>query len=691
MTAKKKTTKKTVRKTTPKKVAKKKTATQKKAVQKVTKKATQKTKATIKVSAPKAKKTVAEKRIPLRLTDTTLRDAHQSLWATRMRTKDILGIIDTIDATGYYSLEVWGGATFDVCMRFLRENPWERLRQIKARAKKTPLQMLLRGQNVLGYKNYPDDMLDRFVELACRNGIDIFRIFDALNDTRNLEQAIKSVKLHGGHAQGSLSYTISPVHTVENYVKIALEQKQMGIDSLVIKDMAGILTPIMAEKLVSALVREVGIPIQIHSHATSGMGVATYVEGVRAGAGAIDCAVSVMSSSNSQPPVETMLAIFDETDYNANLDIECIRKTNKYFEELTPKRALVSKPLNPIDPEILIHHIPGGMISNLRSQLDQQGALDRLPDVIEELPKTRKDMGYPPLVTPTSQIVGVQAVLNVLSGKRYSMVTEETRNYARGFYGKSPVQMNAKLRKKLIGNEKPITCRPADLLEPMLPTATDQIDPNLIQAEEDILSYCLFPEVALDYFKWRALPMEERPSSPADLESKKPETEEKAEAAPPTKRFLTDSDYKELSELANKVASLNLNEFTIRRNDLSLSLKGAGIAASEVAVDTVAPAAAASIAEPEPVTEAAPAADAPVDGSTIDAPLNGTFYRSSAPGEPNFAEEGDAVKKGEAICIVEAMKLFNQIKAPSNCKIVKFLVNHGDAVVKGQPLAVIEE
>ncbi len=712
MPAKKKTPKKVANKVTKKKTTARKTApkikptaakkpqrakaTKKAAPAKAAKKAAP-AKTAKKTTAPKQKATVTvrevapkpkgTKRIPLRITDTTLRDAHQSLWATRMRTKDILGIIDTIDAAGYYSLEVWGGATFDVCLRFLRENPWERLRQIKARAKNTPLQMLLRGQNVLGYKNYPDDLLDRFVELACQNGVDIFRIFDALNDTRNLESAIKSVKRHGGHAQGTLSYTISPVHTVENYVKVALEQKAMGIDSLVIKDMAGILTPIMAEKLVSALVRDVGVPIQIHSHATSGMAIATYVEGVRAGAGAIDCAISVMSSSNSQPPVETMLAIFDETDYHANLDVNCLRKICAYFEELTPKRAHVSKPLNPIDPEILIHHIPGGMISNLRSQLEQQDALDRLPEVLEELPKARKDMGYPPLVTPTSQIVGVQSVLNVLSGKRFSMVTEETRNYAKGLYGKSPAPMDPKLKKKLLGGTKPITCRPADLLEPMLPTITNEIDPELIQAEEDIISYCLFPEVALDYFKWRALPTEERPSPPADSDGKKP-AEEAKEEAPPTKRFLTDTDYKELSALANKVAALNLNEFTIRRNDLSMSLKGTGIAASEVAAQ---PAAVEEAVVEAPVEAAPEKEEAVADGPTIDAPLNGTFYRSNGPGEPKFAEEGDKVKKGQPVCIVEAMKLFNQIKAPSNCKVVKFLAEHGDAVVKGQPLVVIEE
>jgi len=665
------------------------------------KKAAKKTPASRKQTAPRVASAVPAvtadptKRIPLRITDTTLRDAHQSLWATRMRSKDIMGIIDTVDQAGYYSLEVWGGATFDVCLRFLRENPWERLRQIKKRAPNTPLQMLLRGQNMLGYKNYPDDLLYRFAELAVRNGCDIFRIFDALNDTRNLEQAIKAVRKAGGHAQGTLSYTISPVHTVAEYVRVAKEQVAMGIESLCIKDMAGILTPIMAEKLVSALVRDVGIPIQIHSHMTSGMATATYVEGVRAGAGAIDCAISVMSCRSSQPPVETMLAIFDAMPYHANLDIEALRKICKFFTDLTPSRQLASDPINPIDPDILIHHIPGGMISNLRSQLAQQDALDRLPEVLAELPRCRADMGYPPLVTPTSQIVGVQAVLNVLSGERYAMITEETRNYVKGQYGRSPAPIDPVLKRKVLGTSKPITCRPADLLEPMLPKATEGIPGGLIESEEDVISYCLFPEQALDYFKWRALPTEDRPTTPADLELKKQgQLAEKATAAPqpePAKRFLTDQDYKELGSLIDKVAAMNLNEFTIRRNDINVSLKASGIAAgrSDASQDaghkapppTAAPA-------PEPATEAA--AEAAPKGPTVDAPLNGTFYRSAGPGQPKFAEEGEVLKKDVAVCIVEAMKLFNQIKVPQACKVVKFLVNHGDTVTKGQPLVAIE-
>ncbi|MCL1948045.1 MAG: pyruvate carboxylase subunit B, partial [Chitinivibrionia bacterium] len=381
-------------------------------------------------------------KIPLRITDTTLRDAHQSIWATRMRTDDIMEIVDSIDNVGYYSLECWGGATFDVCMRFLREDPWERLRLIKKATPKTPLQMLLRGQNLVGYRNYPDDVVERFIQLAIKNGVDIFRVFDALNDSRNLEAAIKAIKKYDAHAQGTLAYTISPVHTIEKYVSDAKEQVQMGIDSLCIKDMAGILSPISAEKLITALIEEIDVPIQIHSHATSGMAIPAYVEGVRAGAGAIDCTVSSMALTTSQPPVETLVAIFKETNYAADLDLDAISKTANYFKNLFSKRALKSAAVtNTIDPDILIHQIPGGMISNFRSQLAQQNALDKLDDVLKEVSSVRKDFGFPPLVTPTSQIVGTQAVLNVISGGRYNMVPKEVKDYVKGMYGRSPVKM----------------------------------------------------------------------------------------------------------------------------------------------------------------------------------------------------------------------------------------------------------
>ena len=608
-----------------------------------------------------AKKTISRK---VRITDTTLRDAHQSLWATRMRTDDILAIAEKIDSAGYYSLECWGGATFDVCMRFLRENPWERLRRIKAVCRKTPLQMLLRGQNILGYKHYPDDVVERFVALACENGMDIFRVFDALNDPRNLETAVKAVKKYGGHAQGTISYTTSPVHTVEAYVKLAKEQVQMGIDSLAIKDMAGILTPGAARELVGALVKALpDIPIQVHSHMTSGMAAAMYMAAVEAGAGCVDTAISTLSSFSSQPPCESVMTILESEGFDTGLDRTVLGEINAYFQELKKKRQPASTAkVEAVDAGVLVHAIPGGMISNLRSQLAQQGALDRLPEVLAELPKTRADMGYPPLVTPTSQIVGVQSVLNVLSGKRYSMVTDETRHYAAGYYGRTPAPIEAKLKKKLMGDIKPITCRPADLLKPGLAAAAAEIPSKLIQAEEDILSYCLFPEVALGYFKWRAQPEGERDPIPADVEMQKAESAKEATPA-------VDAETTKFANIGKAFASL---------------MAACGGSALNVKI-------------PEAVT---PEQEPPVDGDNdiaIDhepvgepvlAPLNGTFYRSAGPGKPELAADGAAVKAGEPCCIVEAMKLFNPIKAPAAGKIT-FLVQHGAAVAKGQKLAVI--
>lgn len=561
----------------------------------------------------------------VRITDTTLRDAHQSLWATRMRTDDILKIAEKIDDAGYYSLECWGGATFDVCMRFLRENPWERLRQIKKVCRKTPLQMLLRGQNLLGYKHYPDDIVERFIALACENGMDIFRVFDALNDPRNLEQAIKCVKKYGGHAQGTISYTTSPVHTIDAYVSLAKEQVAMGVDSLCIKDMAGILTPGAARELVGALVKALPeLPIQVHSHMTSGMAAAMYMAAVEAGAGCVDCAISTMSSFSSQPPTESVVAILESEGFDTGLDQKKLAEINAYFKGVKAKRQPVSSSkVEAVDAGVLVHAIPGGMISNLRSQLAQQDALDRLDEVLEELPKTRADLGYPPLVTPTSQIVGVQSVLNVLSGKRYSMVTDETKRYAAGYYGRTPAPIEPKLRKKLMGGLKPITCRPADLLKPGLVAAAAELPPNTIKAEEDILSYALFPEVALGYFKWRNADPSKREPIPADVE-------EAAQAVAPTQK----------------------------PSAASADAKG------------TAPAAA-------------------VSGTPVLAPLNGTFYRSDAPGKPQMAADGATVKAGDAVCVVEAMKLFNPIKASASGRIT-FLVEHGKPVTKGQAIASIE-
>ena len=601
----------------------------------------------------------------VRITDTTLRDAHQSLWATRMRTDDILKIAETIDQAGYYSLECWGGATFDVCMRFLRENPWERLRQIKAVCKKTPLQMLLRGQNLLGYKHYPDDIVERFVALACENGMDIFRVFDALNDPRNLEKAIASVKKYGGHAQGTISYTTSPVHTVDAYVKLAKEQAAMGVDSLAIKDMAGILTPGAARELVGALKKAMPeMPIQVHSHMTSGMAAAMYLAAVEAGAGCVDCAVSTMSSFSSQPPCESMVTILESEGFDTGLDQAKLAEINDYFRELKNTRQPdSSQKVEPVDAGVLVHAIPGGMISNLRSQLAQQDALDRLPEVLAELPKTRADMGYPPLVTPTSQIVGVQSVLNVLSGKRYAMVTDETKHYAAGYYGRTPAPIEKKLQKKLTGGLKPITCRPADLLKPGLAAAAQDVPAKYIQAEEDILSYCLFPEVALGYFAWRAQPADAKDPIPADLEN------QKTAAAQP--QACADPETVKFAQIGKAFAAL------------MSACGGSAVAAGTLPVPSVT----AETSAPAPASAPAESPSEP-EGTPVPAPLTGTFYRSAGPGKPEFAQDGDTVKSGEPVCIVEAMKLFNPIKATASGRIT-FLVRHGEAVTKGQTLAVI--
>lgn len=627
-------------------------------------------------------------RAPLRITDTTLRDAPQSLWATRIRTSDILEIIDTIDTAGYYSLECWGGATFDVCLRFLRENPWERLRQIKAHCRNTPLQMLIRGQNVLGYRNYADDLLERFIALAANNGMDIFRTFDALNDNRNIEKSVKCIKKYGCHAQGTICYTVSPVHTIEEYVRIAKEQEQMGVDSICIKDMAGILAPLKARRLVDALVKEVSVPIQVHSHATSGMATSAYLASVLAGAGAVDCSVSAMAGFSSQPPVETIVSIFADTDVAPKLDLEKITEINRYFKGLRPLRAPGAGMKEIIDPGILQHKIPGGMISNLRSQLDQQGALNRLPEVMEEVPRVRADMGYPPLVTPTSQIIGVQAVLNVLSGKRYEMVTQETKNYVRGLYGRAPAAIDPKVRTKILGKEKPVDCRPADLLQPMLPHAVDAVPPELIKSEEDILSYCLFPEPALSYFRWRDTPPATRDPIPADLEEKKRKVEE-APKALPAQPLMAPADYTALEGLLSTVKALGITELSVRRGNVNVALRNtaAGPAPAKVADDASAPEPAApAFTAPAPAEE--PAAES--EGDTLKAPLTGTFYRSNGLNAPNLAEEGAKVKAGDPVCIIEAMKLFNQIKAEKPVKIIRFLAKTGETVQKGAPYAVVK-
>ncbi len=438
---------------------------------------------------------------PVKITDTIYRDAHQSRMATRMKTEDMLPVASDINEVGFWALEMWGGATFDSCLRYLKEDPWLRVRKLREHLPDPHFMMLLRAQNVLGYRHYPDDAVAEFIRLAVKNGISVLRIFDALNDTRNMELAIRKTKEEGAHAQASVVYTTSPVHDVEHYVDTAVELEEMGADSLCIKDMAGILTPTMGRRLVKEMKSELSIPIHIHCHMTAGMGAMTYLKCIEAGADIIDTCLSAFAGGTAQPATESMVAALQETEHDTGLDLDHLAQINKHFKSVRQEYGEFFTPAD-IDAQVLIYQIPGGMLSNLRAQLKQQGMMDKWDEVLEEVPRVREELGYPPLVTPMSQITGTQAVMNVATGKRYSVVSKEVRDYVRGMYGRPPGEISEDVRKKVIGDEEPITCRPADLLDPILESAREEID-EYYRRPEDVLSYILFPEPALEYFKHR--------------------------------------------------------------------------------------------------------------------------------------------------------------------------------------------
>ena len=448
---------------------------------------------------------------PVKITETALRDGHQSLMATRLTTEEILPILEEMDEVGYYALEVWGGATFDACLRYLNEDPWERLREIRKRVKKTKLQMLLRGQNLLGYKHYSDDVVEAFIKKSVENGIDIIRVFDALNDIRNLEVAVKAIKKSGAICQCTISYTTSKVHTIAYFVDLAKKMEAMGADSISIKDMAGILTPYMAYELVLALKKNISVPLDIHTHATSGISEMTYLKAVEAGVDIIDTAISPLAGGTSQPATESLVRMLMETERNPLLDMDRLSKIAAYFKPIRQK-YLNNGILNPkvleIEPNALTYQVPGGMLSNLLSQLTAQGAVDRYQEVLEEVPKVREDLGYPPLVTPLSQMVGTQAVFNVLMGERYKMVPKEIKEYVKGLYGAWPAPISEKIKQKIIGDEQLITVRPADLIEPEMDKYKTEIG-SLAKSEEDVLAYALFPQVAKAFFEKRDLPAQQ--------------------------------------------------------------------------------------------------------------------------------------------------------------------------------------
>ncbi len=441
------------------------------------------------------------------ITDTILRDAHQSQAATRMRIEDMIPALEKLDKIGYWSVECWGGATFDSCMRFLNEDPWERLRTIKKHMPNTKLQMLFRGQNILGYKHYADDVVEAFVAKSIENGIDVIRIFDALNDKRNLEQAVKSCKKYGGICEAAMSYTVSPVHNEDYFVNLAKELESMGADVICIKDMANLLLPYDAFSLVKKLKENVKVPIHLHTHNTTGTGDMTYLMAAQAGVDIVDTALSPFANGTANPSTEALVATLQGTERDTGLELEKLSEVAAHFRTVADKMkaegTLDPKVLN-VDAKTLIYQVPGGMLSNLISQLKQANAEDKYYDALAEVPRVRKDCGYPPLVTPTSQIVGTQAVLNVLSGERYKMVTKETKAMLRGEYGKLPAEVNEEVRKKAIGNDKVITCRPADLLEPELESyAKEMKEKGIGKSAEDVLSYALFPQVAEKFFAVR--------------------------------------------------------------------------------------------------------------------------------------------------------------------------------------------
>lgn len=445
---------------------------------------------------------------PIKITETVLRDGHQSLIATRLKTEEILPILEKMDNAGYYALEVWGGATFDACLRFLNEDPWERLREIRKRVKKTKLQMLLRGQNLLGYKHYADDVVEAFIKKSVENGIDIIRVFDALNDVRNLETSIKAIKSAGAHCQCAISYTTSRVHTLEYYVELSKNMEKLGADSICIKDMAGILTPHSAYVLVKRLKESVSIPIELHTHSTSGIASMTYLKAVEAGVDIIDTAISPFGEGTSQPATESMVLTLKEGDRAPQVDIDLLGEIADYFKPIKEKyraNGILNPKVMDVEPKTITYKVPGGMLSNLLSQLKSQHAEDKYEEVLKEVPRVREDLGFPPLVTPLSQMVGTQAVFNVLTGERYKMVPKEIKEYVKGLYGKSPAPISEEIRKKIIGDEEVITVRPADLLGNEIEKYKEEIG-DLAASMEDVLSYILFPQVAKKFFEDRLKP-----------------------------------------------------------------------------------------------------------------------------------------------------------------------------------------
>lgn len=594
----------------------------------------------------------------IHVTDTILRDAHQSLIATRMRLEDMLPICDKLDKVGFWSLEVWGGATFDACVRFLKEDPWERLRKLRAALPNTRLQMLLRGQNLLGYRHYSDDVVKAFVAKAAVNGIDVFRIFDAMNDVRNLRTAIEAVKAAGKHAQGTICYTTSPVHTTASFVELAKRMQEKGVDSIAIKDMAGLLTPFATAELVGALKAEIDLPVFLHTHDTAGMGAMCQLKGVEAGADHIDTAISSFAWGTSHPGTESMVAALRGTPYDTGLDLELLQEIGLYFYNVRKKYHQFESEFTGIDTRVQVNQVPGGMMSNLANQLKEQGALHRINEVFEEIPKVRADLGFPPLVTPTSQIVGTQAVFNVLAGARYKTITNEVKLYLQGRYGRAPGEVNEHLRFQAIGSEEVIDVRPADLLKPEMARLRTEIG-ALAKSEEDVLTYAMFPDIGRKF-------LEEREAGTLQPEALLPIPTPGASAS---------------REGVPTEFVIDVHGESYRVDITGVGIRGEGKRHFFLSIDGV----------PEEV---------------VFEPLNefvaggtGKRKQASAPGDVStsmpgnivdvLVKEGDTVKAGQAVLITEAMKMETEVQAPIAGTVKAVHVAKGDRVNPGEVLIEI--
>jgi oxaloacetate decarboxylase alpha subunit len=606
----------------------------------------------------------------IEITDTTLRDAHQSLWATRMRTAEMLPVLERIDEIGYHSLECWGGATFDSCLRFLDEDPWERLRVIKNHVHRTPLQMLLRGQNVVGYRHYGDDIVRRFVHKAAENGMDIFRVFDALNDIRNFETAAAAIKETGKHFQGAVVYTISPVHSLDHYVEVAHSLVDMGADSICIKDMAALLSPYYAEQLITRLKAEISVPIQLHCHYIGGLAPMTYLKAVEAGVDVIDTATVPMAFGNSQPATEMVVTALIGTPYDSGLDLEKLFEIAKFFENVRIESGHDRGVTSLTHMQVYSHQVPGGMISNLQSQLKEQNALDRLPEVLQEIPIVRAEVGYPPLVTPMSQIVGTQSVLNVISGKRWHIVPDEMKAYLRGRYGAAPGPVSQEVIERVLGDEKPITCRPADLVDETFEQFAAEIG-DLARSEEDVLSYALFPQTARVYLERHHV----------GLESDVFGTQMPFYLNAQQQAAITEAGADRVKDILTLIETSDVDEVVIEEGDLKVSVRKTPSIDATSAVQ-------ASEAAPAATAAAATAAD---NGyHVVRSPMVGTFYMSPTPTAEPFVAVGDAVTAGQTLCILEAMKLMNELGCDVDGVVREILAENGSAVEYGQELFAIE-